>query len=106
MKYSVYDLIVAMIHDNNNNNKDMYNCINRYYYSYLFNEYLRINGEYQIDIFKKLMTKSGYIKYLDFDYRTIFNDASSKFCLVRLNGLGNKERVNLENLFRLKGLLG
>lgn len=102
MKCDVYDLIIAMMNDNN---KSMYDCINRHYYSYRCNECLRINGEYQISIFKKLMTKSGYIKYLDFDYFTIFNDVSSKFCLVTLNDLGNKERNNIENLFRLKGLL-
>lgn len=102
MKYSVYDLIIAMMHDND---KNVYDCINRHYYSYGFNECLRINGEYQISIFKKLMTKSGYIKYLDFDYYNIFNNVSSNFCLVRLNELGSKEKVNLENLFKLKGVL-
>ena len=51
------------------------------------------------------MTKSGYIRYLDFDYYNIFNNAGSNFCLVMLNELGKKERVNLESLFKLKGLL-
>ena len=100
IRYDDGDLIIAMLVDSRYS----------YFYKVCFmrkcDGYIRILGKDNIDKFRNIMVESGYIKYLKIVVIICdSNNSNSNMYLVRLNRLGNKERVNIENLFKLKGLL-
>ena len=95
---NVSELIVAMLND----------CGGSYFYTYnytyeifSYNNALEILGKDFINVFRRIIRKSEYIKYLN-----IVEDKNRReIYIVTLNELGKKERNNIENLLKLKGLL-
>lgn len=94
---NISKLIIAMLDD----------CGGSYFYTYNYEMFgynawsLEILGKDLINVFRRIMRKSEYMKYLN-----VTEDKNRKeIYIVTLNDLGNKERNNIENLFRLKGLL-
>lgn len=98
IRYDDGDLIVGMLVDS------------EYSYSYntccmhMYNGYIMILGKDNIDKFRNIMIKSGYIKYIEIVGICDSNNNINMYS-VRLNELGNKERDSIKNLFKLKGLL-
>ena len=95
---NVSELIIAMLDD----------CGGSYFYTYnytygmfSYNNALEILGKDLINVFKRIMKKNVYMKYLN-----ITEDKNRRdIYVVTLNELGKKERNNIENLLKLKGLL-
>ena len=95
---NVSELIIAMLDD----------CGGSYFYTYnytygmfSYNNALEILGKDLINVFKRIMRKNVYMKYLN-----ITEDKNRRdIYVVTLNELGKKERNNIENLLKLKGLL-
>ena len=94
IKYDDGDLIVSMLIDSG------YSYFYKIYFMRKYDGYIRILGKDNIDKFRDIMIESGYIKYLKI-VKICDSSNNVNIYSVRLNRLGNKERVNLENLFNV-----
>ena len=74
----------------------------------VYRDCIDFEGDDNFLLFKRIMKKVGYWKYLDFaidDYNRFVHDVQGRVYIIYLNKLGEENKDNLITLLKLKGLI-